>query len=99
MVASATRPVRDMDPHVIWLAGELDLAAISDLTRVLDEAVEIEQPTVVLVDMSQVTFIDCTGLHPLLEARERLHGRFRLCNPSPPVLRLLGLLDLWSLTT
>jgi len=98
LVVSDSGPARDMDAHVIRLAGELDLAAVPSLTRLLDEAAEVERVTVV-VDLSQVTFIDCAGLGPLLAARDRLDGRFRLCNPSPPVLRLLSLLGLSPMAT
>ena len=99
MASDAAGPARDIDAHVIRLAGELDVAAIPDLTRLLDEAVAVESPKVVVVDLAQVTFIDCAALDPLLEARDRLDGRFRLQNPSRPVLRLLSLLDLSSLAT
>ena len=98
MVASNAGPSRDSDAHVIQLTGELDLAAVPNLTRLLDSAAEAEQITVV-VDLSQVTFIDCTGLAPLLAARDRLDGRLRLRNPSQPVLRFLDLLGLSSLAT
>jgi anti-anti-sigma factor len=88
---------RDTDVHVIRLAGELDMAAVPDLVDQLAEAAKVPAPTPVVVDMSGVTFIDCSGLDPLLEARARLDGRLRLQNASPPVRRLLRLLDLTTL--
>jgi anti-anti-sigma factor len=99
MAGDAVGPARDTDTHVILLSGELDIAALPDLTRMLTEATDVERPTVVVVDLSQVTFMDCAALRPLLDAHDRLDGRFRLHNPSPPVRRLLSRLDLSSLAT
>ncbi len=99
MASDAAGSARDTAAHVIRLAGELDLAAIPDLTQVLSEATDVEWPTVVVVDLSQVTFLDCAALRPLLEAHDRLDGRLRLHSPSPPVMRVLRIFDLTSLAT
>jgi anti-sigma B factor antagonist len=46
--------------------GELDLASAPELERVL-EAV-IGDSSVVIVDLSGVTFVDCAGLRPVRRA-------------------------------
>jgi anti-sigma B factor antagonist len=97
MASDPAASQHDTDQHVIRLAGELDMAAVPELVAQLAEAAEVPAPTPLVVDMSGVTFIDCSGLHPLLKAHARLDGRLRLQNASPPVHRLLRLLDLTTL--
>jgi anti-anti-sigma factor len=97
MASDAEGTPRDTDVHVIRLASELDMAAVPELVAQLAEAAEVPAPTPLVVDMSGVTFIDCSGLHPLLKAHARLDGRLRLQNASPLVGRLLRLLDLATL--
>jgi anti-anti-sigma factor len=61
---------RDGDAVVIMLAGELDLASAPDLERELKDA-EASNPSRVSIDLSQLGFMDSTGLQALLRARER----------------------------
>lgn len=68
---------------VVRLAGELDLYNADEvraaLTRALDGA-----PDRIVVDMSQVEFIDSTALGILIEARSRL-GRTRIALAAPQI--------------
>lgn len=75
---------------VIGLAGELDLynadQVRSELLRCCDEA-----PERLVVDLSQVTFVDSTALGALIEARSRLENRrsFMLAAPGLEARRAL----------
>lgn len=65
---------------VVELSGEIDPATTGDLRAELRETVAAAGPQVVL-DFSQVTFMDSTGLHLLLEVKswcEEAGGSLRL---------------------
>lgn len=89
-------------PAVVVLTGELDMLTAPDVRRVLQDACEhadVVEHANVVVDLSAVTFIDCSNLALLLEARNRLGPRLRLRRCSAPVQRLLaltGLLDTFA---
>ena len=77
---------------LIRAVGEVDLSTAGALRREL-EAARVEADTV-LLDLSDVTFIDSTGLHLLLEASHRsavTDWSFFLVRPSEPVRRLIEL--------
>jgi len=79
----STRPHRDE----LWLApeGELDMESANVLSALVSEYLEAGFPRLVL-DLRALTFMDSSGLHVLLEARQ--HARARgvdLCvSPGPP---------------
>jgi anti-anti-sigma factor len=82
---------RDGRSVSIVLEGELDQASADrlDVAIRLAEGPESEQ---IVVDLSEVAFIDSTGLSVLLEARKRSNGRFSvLPSKSDSVTRLLEL--------
>ena len=54
----------------VSVSGELDLATAPELADALAEAPA--GAAVVILDLSQLTFIDSTGLHMILAARARL---------------------------
>ena len=57
----------------IRLAGELDMSNKPELDEVLLAAVEQGGPT--LVDLSELTFMDSTGINAFLRAAVALQGR------------------------
>lgn len=59
---------------VVRLTGELDLLSRNALQRLLRSVVASDANTVV-VDTDAVTFIDCAGLHPLVQAAVQLRRR------------------------
>ncbi|UNO38701.1 STAS domain-containing protein [Streptomyces sp. MST-110588] len=80
---------------VLELSGELDIFATTTLSQRIDELTNVRRPDLVL-DMSEVTFIDCGGLSLLCRARQRIaarDGRLRLAGvaASPSTQRLLRL--------
>jgi anti-sigma B factor antagonist len=72
---------------VAALRGDIDLANRGSLDVLLDS---VEPGLPIVVDCSQVGFMDSTGLHALLRA---MHGGHTLTvrNPSPQVRQLLEL--------
>ena len=93
----ASRPLRitnhrDGDPIgtvVIALSGELDLTSADQLDGAIRDAEETANGWIV-VDLSEVSYIDSTALSVLLHAKRRSDGRFS-CIPSnhDAVTRLL----------
>jgi len=59
--------------RTIRLAGELDLSNKSELDEVLQAAVE--HGGAILVDLSELTFMDSTGINAFLRAAVSLRGR------------------------
>jgi anti-anti-sigma factor len=53
---------------VLWLMGELDIAEAGLTRRQLLAHIRATKDTEVVVDMSEVTFLDCAGLEPLVSA-------------------------------
>lgn len=87
--------VRSGANAMIRLEGELDVATAGRLDEVLRDITDEGTAPRIIVDAEQLTFIDASGLGPLLAARRRLgDSSLRLRNVRPPVLRVLRLLDL-----
>ena len=56
--------------EVVTLTGELDMAHAPTVAETLDALADTERPLV--VDLSELTFMDSSGLHAILTARARL---------------------------
>jgi anti-sigma B factor antagonist len=84
--------------HTLHLAGELDIASRPLLDAALERLLT-EQTEAVALDLSELTFMDSTGLHAVLSAQElcEQHGcELALLRPSSQVHRLFelsGLID------
>jgi len=83
-------------PKTVWHpAGELDIATVPVLERALFAS--FEDGGVVVLDLSQVSFCDSTGVHLLVRASRHAQGHgvgFTIVSPSAEVSRLLGLCGL-----
>ena len=81
-----------IDGHVVLHAsGEIDASAKSLFVERLDDATEATDGDVV-VDLSDVSFCDSTGIAVLLHARQQLAAAGRkllIARPSPSVTRVL----------
>ena len=78
---------------ILAVDGEIDLATALTLEAELLSGLR-SGPQGLLLDLSAVAFIDCSGLNVLLRTRAtatRLGIEFRLCKTSRPVSRLLSL--------
>jgi anti-sigma B factor antagonist len=58
------------DRVVIAVAGEIDLASAPDLTSCLSEHPDRD----VVLDLSEVTFLDSSGISALVHAQQTLHA-------------------------
>ena len=79
----------------IRVAGELDLSTADALRRLLERALRSGRP--VLIDLSDVTFIDVSGLRAVLDpaaSGRGTSGCVVTVVASPAVLRLLRLLPI-----
>jgi len=74
--ARAGNPGAMTEPVVIAPVGELDLHAARELRPALDDAAGADFP-LLIVDLSEVTFIDSTGLGAILQAHQRLRRQGR----------------------
>ena len=78
------------DAYVVKLGGELDLYNAGDVREALAQAAA-DGPQRVVVDLSEVEFIDSTALGVLIEARTKLNNRraFLLAAPALETRRAL----------
>jgi anti-anti-sigma factor len=84
---------RSVDPgtQVIGLTGELDVATVHRFNAALHQALEGGDSTLVVADLSHLTFMDSSGLAAMLGAlREvsRAGGRLLVACANPTVLRV-----------
>ena len=82
--------------ELLAVSGEVDIASAPRLISSLNEALgECESPLV--VDLSDVAFMDSTGLALLLNAHRRLARRgqgFAVVSPGGPVRRVFTITDM-----
>lgn len=57
----------------VALHGELDVATVHELSKKIDVVVAAA-PSICVVDLAELRFVDSKGLHALLEADRRLRG-------------------------
>jgi anti-sigma B factor antagonist len=83
----------DADRTTVALRGELDMSGVDRARRAIEEA-EAGPATLLVLDLSQLDFIDSTGLEVMLRAARRAHDEGRrlvVARPSNYVRRLLAL--------
>jgi anti-sigma B factor antagonist len=74
---------------VVRLAGEIDLYNVDQVRTAIGGAVD-SGPSRVVIDLSQVEFMDSTALGVLIEARAALpEGALRLAAPQLETMRAL----------
>lgn len=71
--------------------GELDLATVPILERAFDEVFGDPDARMIVVDLTELGFMDSTGLHLLMRMTGACEeaDRLRVVNGSPAVVRLL----------
>lgn len=88
------------DRVVLSVVGDVDLAAHSRFEADIEQA--WDGTTDLVIDCSQVTFLDSMGLRVLVHAMQRAAANGRhitLAEPADPVLRVLDLAGVRSLFT
>ena len=84
---------RSDDVSLLRLRGELDMATAVDLRRALAAAISLA-PLVLIVDVSELTFIDSTGIGVLVGSSRKARDAgcsFVVRSPSRSVLKTLHL--------
>ncbi|MFF6772265.1 STAS domain-containing protein [Streptomyces sp. NPDC012637] len=83
------------DPVVVHVSGELDIQHADKLEGLLAAALASAEPsTAIIVDLSNSSFCDSSGLNVLIRAREaglRTGHTLSLAAPNHQMLRLLDL--------
>ena len=92
------RITSDVRPQAATVAvgGEIDLSNATELRSILDELVAATDGDII-IDLSEVTYLDSCGLHELVTPRGAWPAqgrRFVVQRPSPIVLRLFEISDL-----
>ncbi len=89
----SVRETREGRVHRLTPIGELDIATTPTLESAFDAALRDGDSEMIVVDLTELSFIDSTGIHLLL----RMHGacadvdRLRMINGSRAVERMLDL--------
>lgn len=79
------------DHTILDIAGEIDLATAPQFE---EHVAGVDVGSALVVDMSNVTFMDSTGLRVLIAAHERAEengGRLAIVAAEGPVTKLLGI--------
>jgi|tagenome__1003787_1003787.scaffolds.fasta_scaffold20796584_2 anti-anti-sigma factor len=90
-------------PVVLKLSGEVDIAVVDSLREAWYATAEQDGARPIVVDLTEVTFIDASGLGLLVGIWKRRHchgGQVCLRGVPPPVrtlLQLTGLLGVFTL--
>jgi anti-sigma B factor antagonist len=82
---------------VMNLSGELDMATAGPLREACKTALASGDCNTLVFDLTQLEFIDSTGLHVLTEARREITakgGRARMVCPEGNILKVLELTGL-----
>jgi anti-anti-sigma factor len=79
--------LRDGDTHVVVLEGELDLATMEVVTREL-ERVGRTDARLIVVDLRELEFMDCSGLRAVWAAHRREGERLVLVRGPDHVQRV-----------
>lgn len=88
---------RQSDVLLLRYAGEITLEITGDLKRRLDAELEADEVKAVVIDLSEVSFMDSSGIGFLVSVNTRMRssGRsFFLYKLSKPVEKTLGLVQL-----
>lgn len=92
-----TAPAQPSEPHVLSVAGELDVVSVPDLLEQVPALVR--DASAVVVDLRQVTFLDSSGvrfLHRLQRACAGAGTRVRVV--APPAGRARQVLEIVGMT-
>jgi anti-anti-sigma factor len=85
------RETREGGVHRLTPIGELDLATAPLLESAFDAVLWDDDTEMIVVDLTELSFMDSTGVHLLLRMRAACEDadRLRVINGSPAVQRVL----------
>jgi anti-sigma B factor antagonist len=76
---------------VVHVRGEIDVATIPIFKKALDSAIAVPHP--IIVDLAEASYIDSTGIHALLLAKERHHKTLAVAAVAPALIRIFELVE------
>jgi anti-anti-sigma factor len=86
--------VEDFDSTLLLrVGGDLDLATVGQVTTALDQ-LELERPTLLVLDLQELAFLDLAGLRTILRANEHCKKhevRFTVIKPRGLASRIFTL--------
>jgi anti-sigma B factor antagonist len=85
--ATVERTSDGSHPLVISIGGEVDMSNVHTVESAL-RGVLVDAPELVVFDLSDLSFIDSSGIAILLRFAEKI-GRLELRNPSSTVQRII----------
>jgi anti-sigma B factor antagonist len=87
----SVRETREGRAHRLTPIGELDLVTTPILERAFDAILRDDDAEMIVVDLTELSFMDSTGIHLLLRMQAACEGadRLRVINGSRPVQRIL----------
>jgi anti-sigma B factor antagonist len=90
------RETREGGVHRLTPIGELDLATVSLLESAFDVVFRDHDAEMIVMDLTELSFIDSSGIHLLIRMHDACAGadRLRVINGSRAVERLLDLTGL-----
>ena len=87
---------------VLRLSGDLDLSHATEFVRCVDELTQMTLEPRIVVEASQVAFVDSTGTQALIVANRRCldaGGSLSIRSPSGPVQQILHITGLDQVLT
>jgi anti-sigma B factor antagonist len=80
---------------VLFVEGEIDLASAGTLRQAIDDVVS-GRPRGLVIDLSEVAYLDSSGVQVLVEARDSVGqgGRFAVATRGPMTTRIIRILCL-----
>lgn len=76
----------EIDGRCASLVGELDLVGVDQFLASLQPL--LDEPGDITIVLSDLTFMDSSGLEALLKVEQGMRGTLRLSAPRPAVLRV-----------
>lgn len=87
---------------IAYLSGEIDHHVASSLRREIDIAVRDANPELLILDFSQVTFMDSSGIGLVMgryKLMTELSGKVSVRNPPPHIKKVMKLSGIEKLAT
>ncbi len=85
------------DTLIAYLVGEIDHHAAQSIRNAIDRRVEGAQPSLLILDFTEVSFMDSSGIGLVMgryKLLKEIGGRVRVTNPSPQISRVMRLAGL-----
>lgn len=84
----------------IMLCGELDECSASYTRTIMDDLMDVNKCNQVIIDLSELEFMDSTGIGVLIGRYKKLKGKnipIYICNPSNHVEKIFKMSGLYEI--